>query len=225
MKRTVIGFTLVLAFGALSRVALAEVYQIDHEVWGVYQKYVRGIGNGNKPGAFVITKDGRGAAYTWCEDIRCMAGPSYSQDALNYCEREYKTECVVFAVRDDIKVEYKIRSEPAATQSPLTAATSQPTTRIAVSKDVQTQIDAYLRNAQSAARFWALAIAKDGSTVTTASCASGGSYADGGDCEPTKGHPQELATKKAIKHCGGPDECILLYTGQKKSSDIEIVAQ
>jgi hypothetical protein len=37
-----------------------------------------------------------------------MAGTSYSQDAINYCEREYETECVTFAVRDDIRVQYEV---------------------------------------------------------------------------------------------------------------------
>jgi hypothetical protein len=85
-----------------------EKYLISPEVWDYYQQYLGRIDNGNKPGAFAITTDGTGAFYTWCSEMRCMAGTTYSQDAINYCEREYDTDCVTFAVREDIRVTYEI---------------------------------------------------------------------------------------------------------------------
>lgn len=97
-----------LALAALPGAVAAEKYVISADVWSVYQEYLRRIDNGHKPGAYAITKDGYGAFYTWCEETRCMAGATYGQDAVNYCEREYDTECVVFAVRDDIRVEYEV---------------------------------------------------------------------------------------------------------------------
>jgi hypothetical protein len=227
MRKIILGFALAmlaLLSAAQDRAAAAEKYLIDSQVWGWYQQYLRNIGNGNKPGAFAISKDGRGAFYSWCQDIRCVAGPTYSQDALNYCEREYDTECVVFAVRDDIRVEYEVAA--AATSSSnapdLAPATA---TKITVTPAVKSDIDAYLRNTRSPARFWALAIAKDGSSVDSASCSASGGYAEGGICEPTQGSLQELAGRKAIKQCGGAADCILLYAGEKKVANIEIVMQ
>ena len=107
--RAIIGAcALALSLATLSGTAAAETYRISNEVWGWYQKYLGNIGDGRRPGAFVITKDGEGAYYTWCPDTRCMGGLTYSQEALNDCERDYDTDCVVFAVRDEIRVEYEI---------------------------------------------------------------------------------------------------------------------
>jgi len=108
MKNILVGFVLALSLMASMRADAAEKYQIDSEIWGGYQAYLRNIAHGNRPGAFAITKDGHNAFYSWCEETRCVAGPSYSQTAKDSCEREYNQDCVVFAVRDEIKVEYEI---------------------------------------------------------------------------------------------------------------------
>jgi hypothetical protein len=109
MRAILVGLALAAALAQQHRAAAAEKYIIDHGVWGAYQQYLRAIGNGNKPGAFAITEDGFGAYYNWCPDTRCrLLGSSYGQNALSNCEREYETKCVVFAVRDDIRVEYEI---------------------------------------------------------------------------------------------------------------------
>ncbi|HNB25597.1 MAG TPA: hypothetical protein PLR41_01445 [Alphaproteobacteria bacterium] len=86
-----------------------EVYQIDGAVWDHYQKYLDDIRHGLRPGAYAITTDGTGAFYFWCEEQRCMAGKSYSAEAKDRCEAEYGTDCVIFAIRDEIKVQYEIR--------------------------------------------------------------------------------------------------------------------
>jgi hypothetical protein len=230
MKKSIAGAALALVLSiALGSGARAEKYYIDHEVWGWYQQYLRAIGNGNKPGAFAISKDGRSAFYSWCEDIHCIAGPTYSQDALNSCEREYGTDCVVFAVRDDIKVDYEIEDSGASARavsgpSPGTTA-PKPGLKIAISSEVQSDIDSYLRNAHSTGRLWAFAIAKNGTGGAMASCPSGGGWSGGGACEPVKGAPQELANREALKRCGGSDDCVLLYVGEKRAADIEIVVQ
>ncbi len=205
--------------------AMAEKYLIDHEVWGWYQQYLRSIGNGTKPGAFAITRDGQAAFYSWCQDIRCVAGTTYSQDALNYCEREYDTDCVVFAVRDDIKVEYEIVGAPEVGNQPPPDLAPAPVTRLSVSPDVKSKIDAYLRNAQRAGRTWALAIAKDGSRAESASCQIVGNNYGSGPCNRVQGPMQDLANREAVKRCGGADDCIVLYAGDKKTANIEIVVQ
>lgn len=92
-----------------ARAQAEETYIIDGAVWDHFQGYLDKIGHGRRPGAYAITTDGYGAFYVWCEEVRCRAGRSYSTEAVEYCENEYKTDCVVFAIRDEIKVPYEIR--------------------------------------------------------------------------------------------------------------------
>ena len=224
MRAILIGLALAAWLTAPGQATAAEKYIIDSEVWGWYQQYLRAISNGTKPGAFAITKDGSGAFYSWCEDIRCMAGPSYSHEAVSRCERAFDTECVVFALRDKIKVEYEVVGGAPVVPASAPILAPAPVTRIAISPDVQSDIDVYLRNTQSAARAWALAIAKDGSSVHSAACATSSNFAVPA-CDPTQGNAQELAKRNAIKRCGGSAECILLYVGNQKQGDIEIVAR
>ena len=118
MKKVLCALALVVAAMALPSAApnAAEKYLISGEVWGAFEEYLRRIDGGHKPGAFVITTDGYGAWYVWCEQTRCMAGRTYSQEALNDCEREYETDCVVFAVREKIKVEYEVVGRTSSSQ-------------------------------------------------------------------------------------------------------------
>ncbi len=51
-----------------------ETYRISAETWDHYQQYLGKIDNGNKPGAYVITKDGYGAYHVWRDANRCRAG-------------------------------------------------------------------------------------------------------------------------------------------------------
>lgn len=219
--------TLWLALAGLGLLPCAasadEKYVISAEVWSVYQEYLAKIDNGDKPGAYAITKDGYGAFYVWCEEIRCMAGTTYSQDAINYCEDEYDTECVTFAVRDEIRVSYEV----AAGESSLAPEASDPppADRLVVSAAVQAEIDAYLANAQSTTHVWALAIARDGSGVARANCPANYGYRGGGPCAPIKGAPQELASREAIMRCGGAATCMLLYEGVAKKVPVDIVLQ
>ena len=207
-----------------------EVYQIDGEVWDHYQKYLDDIRHGLRPGAYAITKDGTGAFYFWCEEQRCMAGKSYSAEAVDRCEADYGTDCVLFAIRDEIKVQYEVRPGAGHKSSNTVNAPDlapAPTSTIRVSAEVKAEIDRYLRNAGSGGKAWALAIAKDGSEVASAGCPTaggGGYFGGGGYCDLNKGTAQELAGIEALKRCGGRDDCVLLYTGAQKSPSIEVVA-
>jgi hypothetical protein len=213
-----LALVLWVAFGGGAR---AEKYYIDGEVWAHFQSYLKTIG-AIRPGAYAITRDGHGAFYVYCQETRCMAGPSYSQDAVDRCKREYGTECVVFAVRDVIKVEYEIVDDGSGKTSGNLDVTPPSSMPITVAPDVQAKIKAYLNNAGSTGRSWALAIAKNGSKVESAACAASSSFV-GGPCEPTKGSPQELASREALARCGGPSDCILLYQGDKMATGIQIV--
>jgi hypothetical protein len=152
-----------------------------------------------------------------------MAGASYSQDAINYCEREYDTDCVTFAVRDDIRVTYEVAAVEPAESTYQSDDATVPT--IAVSAAVKAEIDAYLARTQNTTRVWALAIAHDGSGVSEASCPANYGNRGGGACAPIKGAPQELASHEAILSCGGTAACTLLYEGAEKKTDVEVVVQ
>ena len=221
MRAIIPVLALAAVLAAENGAAVAETYRIDSQVWGWYQQYLRNIAGGNKPGAFAITRDGQNAFYSWCQDIRCMAGPSYSQDALDNCERQFGADCVVFAVRDEIQVNYEVIGRQAMMLSP--PQVEAPVTRIAVAPDVQAEIDTYLRNARRSGRVWALAIASDGSRVEAASCQILGSYAGSGPCNHVQGNMQDQANRLALKRCGGAQECLLLYAGERKTANIEIL--
>lgn len=64
MRVVILVVALAVTLATMSRGAAAEKYLVDGGVWGWYQQYLRDIGDGKKPGAFAITKDGQAAFYT-----------------------------------------------------------------------------------------------------------------------------------------------------------------
>jgi hypothetical protein len=227
MKRIAYLFGLAVAALTFAAPAVAETYVVSRGVWGYYQQYLRAIGS-TRNGSFAITTDGSGAYYVWCPSNHCIAGTTYRHDAIQSCEREYGTDCVGFADRDDILVSYVLAD--GGTEPTTTAAVAPaPMTRITLSSSAQAEIDRYLKNSKSTGRAWALAVATDGSKATIGDCPAtgGGGYLSGGGagpaCNLSQGTAQELAEKKAVKSCGGPSECVLLYRGQQKVASIEVV--
>jgi hypothetical protein len=98
------GLILLLVLG-ISAAQAAEKYRIDPGVWSHYQEYLRTIGS-TKAGAFAVTTDGQGSFYTYCPG-HCVA-KSYGTIATRKCEEAYESECFLFAVRDEIRVDYEI---------------------------------------------------------------------------------------------------------------------
>lgn len=214
------------AAGAPPAVFADGVYRIEGHVWDHYQTYLRTIGS-TRPGAFAITVDGGASYFFYCQDIRCMPGSTYSHDAKQHCESAFGTDCVIFAVRDEIKVQYEIRPAERSGSSEGTGGAAlepspMPSVTLAVTPEVMAEVDKYLRNAQRSGRAWALAIAKDGSSAASANCPIVLGYRAGAFCQPTMGGAQELASREAIKRCGGPTHCLLLYVGAQKTSNIEL---
>ncbi len=83
-------------------------YWIDSEVWAAYQRYANAVGS-TRPGAFAITEDGHSFWYVKCRTTRCAGSTTYRHDAKHACEKEYSIPCIVFALRQEILVEYAIR--------------------------------------------------------------------------------------------------------------------
>jgi len=203
-----------------------EKYIISAETWGYYQEYLGNIKNGRRPGAYAISTDGYSSYYVWCREMQCMPGATYSQEAINGCERETNSDCVVFAVRDDIRVEYEIAGKAVSATAAPALSPPPPVSNLTISASVKAEIDQYLRNAQRAGRVWALAIANDGSRVGVASCQAtgGGGYFGGGGagCNLVSGGPQEQASREALLRCGGTTACMLLYEGSTKKANINV---
>jgi hypothetical protein len=80
---------------------------IDKETWAFYQEYLKDI-SPNRPGAFAVSADGKGAHYSYCEELQCIAGTHYRSSALKGCNR-HNQGCFIFAFRDDILVDYEVR--------------------------------------------------------------------------------------------------------------------
>lgn len=229
MKRIVYLFGLAVTALAFAAPAMAETYVVSRRVWSYYQEYLRDIGS-TRAGAFAITKDGTGAYYVYCPGQHCIAGTTYRHKAIQSCQREYGTDCVAFADRDDILISYTLSEAQASAPATAPAFEPAPVTRINLSAAAQAEVERYLANSKSTSKAWALAITKDGAKAVSADCPAtgGGGYFSGGGagagCNLNEGTAQELATKKALRNCGGADDCVLLYRGQQKVANIDIAA-
>jgi len=61
-----------------------------------------------KPLYFAVSKDGLFSWYTYCIDYNCQASQSYRHEVLANCADEGGTDCLIFAVGDEVQVEYRV---------------------------------------------------------------------------------------------------------------------
>lgn len=170
---------------ASSGMACADSIEISDRVWGHYQEYLRTIGSA-KPGAFAVSRDGYSSYYVYCRDVRCMSGPTYSNDALRRCEDMANQECFVFAIRQDIKVAYTLapKSAPVVSQSPVPAAvvTSEPEEppfespladgTIVLSRKSASKLEQYLKAVDRHGTYGFFFVATNGRATGTFTCAA-----------------------------------------------------
>lgn len=107
-KRLGLAVLVAAAVVAVAPARAEESYLIHGAVWDYYQDYLDKIGHGRRPGAFAITTDGLGASYSWCPEQRCRTSMNLSTKVIQDCEEAYQTDCVIFAIRDEIRVTYEI---------------------------------------------------------------------------------------------------------------------
>lgn len=88
----------------------------------------------------------------------------------------------------------------------------------AVSQQAKAEIEAYL-SGLGGGKAWALAIARDGSRTVRTSCSLLGACIGRTNAGMSS---QETANREAIKNCGGPNDCFLLYEGDRKVASVEI---
>ena len=70
---------------------------------------------------FAVSSDGLFSWYTYCIDYNCQAAQGYRREVIKDCEAEGGTDCVIFAVGDEVQVEYRV-GDPAT----MVAAKSAP---------------------------------------------------------------------------------------------------
>lgn len=105
MRRLIVAAVLSLALVGQAG-ADGEKIRVSKEVWAIFQQYAGTIGS-TKKGAFAVTSDGTGAGSGVCEEIKCEG---LAKDvALKSCKKHNpNADCIIFAVDDDIKVEYEV---------------------------------------------------------------------------------------------------------------------
>ena len=65
-----------------------------------------------RPGAFVVSPDGRTSFYTWCDNTVCRIS-TYSIPALNKCQSLAGTKCLILYVRWDKRMDYTVDPQAA----------------------------------------------------------------------------------------------------------------
>lgn len=107
--RAVIAIAAALGILVCANPAAAETIKLHRQIWEAYQSYLKAIGS-TKPGAYAVAEDGTAGAGWVCPAVRCSDIGRFSMEAKKECEKLTSpgVRCVLFAVRDDIRVEYEI---------------------------------------------------------------------------------------------------------------------
>jgi len=62
----------------------------------------------SKPLYFAVSTDGLFSWWSYCMDYNCQATQSYRQEAIEHCEHESGTDCVILAVGDVAQLGYRV---------------------------------------------------------------------------------------------------------------------
>lgn len=76
-----------------------------------------------KPLYFAISSDGLFSWYSYCIDYNCQAAQGYRRETIENCEQEGGTDCIIFAVGEEVQVEFRV-GDPAT----MVAAKTRPCT-------------------------------------------------------------------------------------------------
>ena len=75
---------------------------LSPNIVNVWKQYIKGGLNRENPMVFLVTTDGNGASFWYCDYAQCQPGNSTIE--IQACERHYKgKECKIFARRRTIK--------------------------------------------------------------------------------------------------------------------------
>ena len=73
-----------------------------------------------KPLYFAVSSDGLFSWYTYCIDYNCQAAQGYRREVIKDCEEEGGTDCVIFAVGDEVQVEFRVGDPATMVAAPAT---------------------------------------------------------------------------------------------------------
>ena len=107
--RAFIAIAMPVGILACANPAAAETIKLHRQIWGAYQGYLKAIGS-TKPGAYAVAEDGMAGAGWVCPDRRCRDEGRFAAEAKEECQKltDPGVKCVLFAIRDDIRVDYEI---------------------------------------------------------------------------------------------------------------------
>jgi len=111
--------TLLLALAAMwltcagTSARAADSVALHPDVWAAYQAYLEL----RWPGAFAVSGDGTAYGAVRCA-IACDVAAA-KREAIRNCGKAADADCVVFAVRDDIRLAYRVLTREEASPCPL----------------------------------------------------------------------------------------------------------
>jgi len=120
IAKTICALLVALLLGGCASAAFKSAYDkpdgktlmISKSVWDGYKKYLNQIG-ATYHGAFVVQVYGDradGYADSYCPGSSCFAGPAFVNQAMKSC-RESGGDCVLFALNNDITVNYRVEGQ------------------------------------------------------------------------------------------------------------------
>jgi hypothetical protein len=72
-----------------------------------------------KPLYFAVSKDGLTSWYSYCLDYNCQETQSYRMEAIKRCEGQAGSACMIFAVEDEIQVDYRVGDAATMVAAPI----------------------------------------------------------------------------------------------------------
>jgi hypothetical protein len=85
---------------------VGETVPISANVENAFKQYQADIGT-THPGAFAVTRSGRGSFYSYCTDTNCNQGIVFVREAISRCEM-YGEPCYIFANGHDASYPYRV---------------------------------------------------------------------------------------------------------------------
>lgn len=107
----------LLCAGASGRPAAAGELGLHPEVWAAFESYRES----RWPGAFAVSENGRSHGRSACPAGGCVLAEA-KRAALQSCREAAESDCVIFALRDEIKLAYRILTAEELSPCPLSPA-------------------------------------------------------------------------------------------------------
>jgi hypothetical protein len=95
---------LVMSLHLAQTTSLKPTVILSQEAWSGYQFYLLSMGSGT--GTFAVSPDGKGWGFSYCETSNCTHDTR--SIALTKCKARSGFDCIVFALGNQIQVEYSV---------------------------------------------------------------------------------------------------------------------